>query len=220
MTDGHPTGFGSPGTGSISSGNQGNSDQQQQMDLGAKTGEAGSKTGEAVSKLAEAVQQVGSQAKETATSLASEAGEKAKGLLHQQIEAGADFVGDIAQSVRVAADSLDQNAPQLAELVRGAAQQVDEFSEAVRGQTVEELFETTSDFVRRNPALVFSAAAACGFMLFRILRANPSDGAPSGRPQENSSGDGRTQHIGGIGGDRFQSQPSGAQGQVSSSHGG
>jgi len=199
MTDGQPTGFGSPGTGSMSSNNQGN----------------GAKTGEAVSKLAEAVQQVGSQAKETATSIASEAGEKAKGLLHHQIEAGADFVGDIARSVRAAADCLDQNAPQLAELVRGAAQQVDEFSETMRGQTVDELFETTSDFVRRNPALVFSAAAACGFMLFRIIRANPSNDARPVRPQENWSSDGRTQQAGG-----FQSQPSGAQGQASSFHGG
>ena len=211
MTDGQPTGFGSPGTGSMSSVNQGKTDQP--MDRGAKTGEA-------VSKLAEAVQQVGSQAKETATSLASEAGEKAKGLLHHQIEAGADFVGDIAQSVRMAADSLEQNTPQLAELVRGAAQQIDEFSETVRGQTVEELFETTSDFVRRNPALVFSAAAACGFMLFRIIRANPSNGARPVRPREDWSSDGRTQQTGGIGGERFQSQPSGAQGQASSFHGG
>ncbi len=190
----------------------------------AKKVDIGAKTGDVVSKLAEAVQQVGSQAKETATSLASEAGEKAKGLLHHQVEAGADFVGDIAQSVRVAADSLNQNAPQLAGLVRGVAQQVDEFSETVRGQTVEEFFETASNFVRRNPALVFSAAAACGFMLFRVIRANPSDGVRPERPQENLSSDGRTQQAGNIGGDRFQSQPiqsqpNGAQGQASPFHG-
>jgi hypothetical protein len=90
MTDGQSSGPGSPGSGSISSGDQANADQE--MGLGAKAGEA-------VSKLAEAVQQVGSQAKDTATSLASEAGEKAKGLLQHQVEAGADFVGDVAQSV-------------------------------------------------------------------------------------------------------------------------
>ena len=208
MTDDQNSGPRSPSIGSISSNNQGVSDQK--MDLGAKTGEA-------VSKLAEVVQQVGSQAKETATSLASEAGEKAKGLLHQQVEAGSDFVGDIAHSVRVAADSLDQNAPQLAGLVRGVAQQVGEFSETVRGQTVEELFETTSDFVRRNPALVFSAAAACGFMLFRVIRANPSDGRRPEPYQENLSTAGRTQPA--AGGDGFQSQRGGGQGQASPFHG-
>jgi ElaB/YqjD/DUF883 family membrane-anchored ribosome-binding protein len=205
MTDGQSYGSGSPGIGSTSSGDHG--DAEQKMDLGAKTGEA-------VSKLAEAVQEVSSQAKETATSLASEAGDKAKGLLQHQVEAGADFVGDVAQSVRVAADSLDQNAPQLAGLVRGVAQQVTEFSETVRGQTVEELVATTSDFVRRNPALVFSAAAACGFMLLRVIRVRPSDGVRADMRQENLSSDGRGQQAGGIGGDRFQGQPSGGQGQA------
>jgi ElaB/YqjD/DUF883 family membrane-anchored ribosome-binding protein len=205
MTDGQSSGPGSPGSGSISSGDQANADQE--MGLGAKAGEA-------VSKLAEAVQQVGSQAKDTATSLASEAGEKAKGLLQHQVEAGADFVGDVAQSVRVAADSLDQNAPQLAGLVRGVAQQVQEFSETVRVQTVEELFVTTSDFVRRNPTLVFSAAAACGFMLLRVIRVGPSDGVRPEMRQGNLSSVGGTQQAGGIGGAGFQGQPNGGQGQA------
>jgi len=184
MTDGQNFGSSSPGIESASSNNQSTSEHK--MDLGAKTGEA-------VSNLALAVQQAGSQAKETATSLATEAGEKAKGLMHQQVEAGADFVGSIAQSVRVAADSLDQNAPQLAGLARGVAQQVKAFSETVRGQTIEELFTTTSDFVRRNPAMVFNAAAACGFMLFRIIRAGPSDGLRSERRQGNFGAGGQSQ---------------------------
>jgi ElaB/YqjD/DUF883 family membrane-anchored ribosome-binding protein len=175
MTDGENSGFGGPAI-STSSNNPGSAGQQ--MELGAKTGEA-------VSKLAQAVQQAGSQAKETATALASEAGEKAKGLMHSQVEAGADFIGEIAQSVRVAADSLERNAPQLASQVRGLAQQVQDFSETVRGQTLEEIFETTSHFVRRNPAMVFSAAAVCGFMLFRVIRARPSDGLQSVGQQGN-----------------------------------
>jgi ElaB/YqjD/DUF883 family membrane-anchored ribosome-binding protein len=210
MTDDQNFGSGSADLGSIRSNNPGNSNQK--MDLGAKTGEA-------VSKLAQAVQQAGSQAKETATSLASEAAEKTKGLLNHQIEAGADFVGDIAQSVRVAADNLDQNAPQLAGLVRGVAQQVEEFSETVRGQTVEELVTTTSDFVRRNPAMVFSAAAACGFMLFRVIRAGPSDGLRPERRQGDLSAESRAQQTAGDGGNPFQDQPGGGQGQASPFHG-
>jgi ElaB/YqjD/DUF883 family membrane-anchored ribosome-binding protein len=188
MTDGQNSGFASPIIEPITSNNPGVRDQK--MDLGAKTGEA-------VSKLAQAVQQAGSQAKETATSLASEAGEKAKGLMHQQVETGADFIGDIAQSVRAAADNLEQKAPQLASLVRGVAQQVTDFSETVRHQTVEELLNTTSDFVRRNPAIVFSAAAACGFMLFRVFRAGPSDGLQSGPRPGNFGSDSRMPQAGG-----------------------
>jgi len=208
MTDGQNSGSASPGIGSTGSSNRNQGAADQKTELGAKTGEA-------VSKLAQAVQQAGSQAKETATSLASEAGDKAKSLMQKQVETGADFVGDIARSVRAAADSLDQNAPQLAGLVRGVAGQVSEFSETVRDQTVEELFETTSDFVRRNPAIVFSAAAACGFMLFRVIRAGTSDGQRSERSQQTVTAPGRTQQLPAG----SQSQLGGGQSQASPFHG-
>jgi hypothetical protein len=209
MTDDQNFGSGSADLGAGTN-NQGISDQK--IDLGAKTGEA-------VSKLAQAVQQAGGQAKETATSLASEAAEKTKGLLNHQVEAGADFVSDIAQAVNVAADSLDPNSPQLAELVRGLAQHVNEFSKNVRGQSVQELFETTSDFVRRNPALVFSAATACGFMLFRVIRASPSDGLRPERRRGDFSAESRAQQAAGDGRNRFQNQPGGEPGQESPFHG-
>jgi ElaB/YqjD/DUF883 family membrane-anchored ribosome-binding protein len=199
MTDGQNSGFGGP----ISSSANNPGAAGQQMELGAKTGEA-------VSKLAQAVQQAGSQAKETATALASEAGEKAKGLMHNQVEAGADLIGDIAQSVKAAADSLDRNSPQLASLVRGVAQQVQDFSQTVRGQTVEEIFETTSDFVRRNPAMVFSAAAALGFMLFRVIRVGPSDNLHSGRQQGSLSPSSGMQTGGSLTGQSGGQSPAGS----------
>ena len=50
------------------------------------------RAGEVVSTFAEIAQQAGEQAKETASSLAAEANQKAKSLLNQQIDAGADLV--------------------------------------------------------------------------------------------------------------------------------
>ena len=43
------------------------------------------KAGEAVSKLADVAQQAGSQAKQAASSLASDANQRAKGFLNQQV---------------------------------------------------------------------------------------------------------------------------------------
>jgi hypothetical protein len=134
------------------------------------------KAGEAVSKVADAAQQAGDQAKETAASLASDAGQKAKGLLSMQVSAGADLAGHVAKSARCAADNLDQNAPQLAGLVRGAAERVEEFSRDMRGQTVEDLVRTASDFTRRQPALVFGLASLAGFLAFRVLKSSPPRG--------------------------------------------
>src|SRR5262245_42345806 len=117
------------------------------------------KASEAAAKLADVAQQAGSQAKEVAGSLASDAQQKAKGLLNMQVTAGADLAGHVAESARCAATNLDHSAPQLAGLVRGAAERVDEFSQDLREQTVEDLVRSASDFTRRQPALVFGLAS-------------------------------------------------------------
>jgi ElaB/YqjD/DUF883 family membrane-anchored ribosome-binding protein len=133
------------------------------------------KAGEAVSKLADVAQQAGTQAKQTASLLASDVNQKAKGLLHQQVASGADLAGHVADSARCAADNLSQNAPQLADLVRGAAEKVEEFSRDLRGQRVKDLVQKASDFTRRQPAVVFGLASLAGFLLLRVLKADSED---------------------------------------------
>src|SRR6195256_794689 len=153
---------------------------------GSATRDVGKVAKETVSKLGDKAQEFGTQAKQAATSLASEANENIKGVLTQKVGVGADLVGHVADSVRAAADNLRQNAPQLAGLVTVAADKIDELSSSVRDKTVDELFKEASDFARRQPAVVFGAAAAVGFLLFRILKVAPSatasqsGSAPSG----------------------------------------
>ena len=79
----------------------------------------------------------------------------------------------------MAADTLHPDAPQLAGFVRGVATSVTDLSDTVRGQSPEALLETASDYVRQNPALVFSAAAACGFALARLLQGGVWNGSRS-----------------------------------------
>jgi hypothetical protein len=146
------------------------------------------KAGEAASKIADVAQEAGRQAKQAASSLASDAQQKAKGLLNMQVTAGAELAGHVAQSARCAAADLDQNAPQLAELVRGAAERVENFSRDMRHQTVEDLVRTASDFTRRQPALVFGLASLAGFLALRVLKSNPPHRSedPYRRPEDQS----------------------------------
>jgi ElaB/YqjD/DUF883 family membrane-anchored ribosome-binding protein len=143
-----------------------------------KTG-IGAQTGVALSKVSEAAQQAGSQVKETATSLATKAGETAKGFVGQQVASGADFLGYIGRSAKVAAETLHPDAPQLAGFVRGMATSVSELSDTMRGQSPETMLKTASDYVRQNPALVLSAAAICGFALTRLLQRGAWNGSRS-----------------------------------------
>jgi ElaB/YqjD/DUF883 family membrane-anchored ribosome-binding protein len=146
-----------------------------QSGLGHESLDVRTNAGEAVSKLADVAQQAGTQAKQTASSIASDVNQKAKGFLNQQVTSGADLAGHVADSARHAADNLSQNAPQLADLVRGAAKKVEEFSRDLHGQTVKDLVQTASDFTRRRPAVVFGLASLAGFLLCRVLKADSED---------------------------------------------
>jgi ElaB/YqjD/DUF883 family membrane-anchored ribosome-binding protein len=136
---------------------------------------------DAVSKLTDVAQQAGSQAKPSATSMAADATQGAKRFLDDQIVAGADLAGHVAESVRSAADKLEQNAPQLAGLVRGGADGVERFSREMREQSAQDLWRTASDFTRNQPAVVFGLASLAGFLLFRVLKAESTDGERSDR---------------------------------------
>jgi hypothetical protein len=107
------------------------------VDVAEEKAGRGAQAGAALSKVGEAAQRAGSHVKETATSLATEAGEEAKGFIDQQVASGADFLGYVGHSARVAADTLHPDAPQLAGFVRGVATSVSDLSDTVRGQSPE-----------------------------------------------------------------------------------
>jgi ElaB/YqjD/DUF883 family membrane-anchored ribosome-binding protein len=138
-----------------------------------------SKAADAMSKFSDAAQGAVGEVKKTASSLASEATELAKGAAQKQIVSGADLIGHVAASTRAAAETLDPNAPQIAGFVREAGDRIDEFSRSLRDRSIDELIQTSSDFARRQPAVLFGAAAACGFVLFRLFKAASSSAAAS-----------------------------------------
>jgi hypothetical protein len=88
------------------------------------------------------------------------------------------MVARVSNAIRVAADNLDQDVPQLSPLVHGAADQLADLSAALADRSAAELFQATSDFARRRPALVFGATALGGFLLFRLLNASSASAHP------------------------------------------
>jgi ElaB/YqjD/DUF883 family membrane-anchored ribosome-binding protein len=131
--------------------------------------------------LTDTAQRVGDQAKEAASSLASEAQERMHGYMDQQVTAGADLAGRVANAIKAAADELGRTSPALGGVVRDAGERVQDLSRQFRGKSVDEVFADTSDFVRRKPALVFGAAAAFGFLAYRILNAGMMQSASHGQ---------------------------------------
>jgi hypothetical protein len=137
--------------------------------------------------IADAAQKAGNEARLAMSSVASEVNQKAQGLLDQQVGVGAELAHHVAESVRSAADSLEQNAPRLAGMARTAADKVDEISSNLRDKSVNDILRTSSDFTRRQPALVFGLASLAGFFLFRVLKSSPSSPSASYRTPQPSN---------------------------------
>jgi ElaB/YqjD/DUF883 family membrane-anchored ribosome-binding protein len=143
-------------------------------------GDGGNRT----SKLADNAQQTAQQAAEglrqTASSLASDTRERMKGLLGEKLASGAELVGQVAGSARRTADELERNSPQFSGVLRDASARMEEFSRTLHAKSVDELVETATSYARRQPAMLFGAAAVAGFALFRLFKAGSDEGSLRG----------------------------------------
>jgi ABC-type transporter Mla subunit MlaD len=124
-----------------------------------------------------------STAKRVASEAASTIGGQVKDLLDTQLANGADIIGQLGSSAQRAADDLEQDAPQLAGLVRGVAHRIEGYADDLREQSVDELVRSASNFTRRQPAVVFGLAALAGFFAFRTIKSTPLPTQPIRNPR-------------------------------------
>lgn len=108
--------------------------------------------------------------------------------LDQQVVRGAKTITNVAQSARRAADELETDAPQIAGLVRGVADRVEEYSRSLETQSVTDIYQSASDFTRRQPAVVFGVAALAGFFALRTFRSS-STSLERRRPASSARGE-------------------------------
>jgi hypothetical protein len=111
-----------------------------------------------------------STAKRVASEAASTIGGQVKDLLDNKLANGAEIIGQLGSSAQRAAEDLEQDAPQLAELVRGVAHRIEGYADDLREQSVDEFVRSASNFTRRQPALVFGLAALAGFFALRTIK--------------------------------------------------
>ncbi len=130
--------------------------------------------GDAFSRASDMIQGAAEKAKQAASGTAATVTSQVKELLDRQVGSGADIMGQVANSARVAAEDLDREAPQIAGFVRALADRTESYANNLRDQSADQLMRAAADFTRRQPALVFGMAALAGFFAFRVLKATPS----------------------------------------------
>jgi len=149
---------------------------------------------DAVSFVSDAAKDATEKMKVSAADAAASVTGQVKELLDGQVGNGAQMVGHLASSARLAADDLEKNAPQLAGLVRGVAGRIEGLADDMRGQSVDSLLRSASNFTRQKPALVFGLAALAGFFVFRTLKAAPPTHSANFDSRGSQSGGARQFH--------------------------
>jgi len=133
------------------------------------TGGNGNATREATDRLVTTV-------RDQVSTLRGQAGEKFRAYADDGKGRATGLLDDFSAVITDAAKSIDER---LGEDYGGyahrAAGAVSNFSERVRGKTVDELLDDGKEIVRKSPAIAIAAAAVIGFALIRIVRTGMDD---------------------------------------------
>jgi hypothetical protein len=140
-------------------------------DLKDKATEFAETSGE---KFREQASEFADMAKDTA----GEATDRLKEKVSDQKEAGAEYVGHLAETMRRAAREFDNNLPIAGKYIRKAAAQVENVSDSIRTGDFNDLVRNAQSFARRQPTAFLGMAVLAGFAAVRFLKSS-SDASPT-----------------------------------------
>jgi ElaB/YqjD/DUF883 family membrane-anchored ribosome-binding protein len=103
--------------------------------------------------------------------LASQAGDKARGLVTQGLERTSETLANVARMVGDTAPGIDDRLGEdYGEYARRAAGAIENVANAIAEKDPDELIEDTRNFVRNSPGIALAGAAVVGFVVARLLK--------------------------------------------------
>jgi uncharacterized phage infection (PIP) family protein YhgE len=126
---------------------------------------------------AEAIKGRASDAMDAAKDMASQATDKLRQTVDGQKNLGADYVGNLADTMRRAAREFDHDLPIAGAYIRKAASQIEGVSDQIKTGNFSDLVSGAQAFARRQPTAFLGLAVLAGFGVVRFLKssANGSD---------------------------------------------
>jgi hypothetical protein len=113
------------------------------------------------------------QAQEQAGKFVDMAKEQATTQLTSQKARAAGSLGALAGALHEASGQVrGQDESAMADYIEAAANQVNRLAGMLREEDIDQLFATTADFARRQPALFLASTFALGFAAARFLRSS------------------------------------------------
>jgi hypothetical protein len=121
---------------------------------------------------ADAIKGRASDAMDAAKDMASQATDKLKQTVDGQKNAGADYVGNLADAMRRAAREFDQDLPIAGAYIRKAAAQIEGVSDQIKTGNFSDLVSGAQEFARRQPTAFLGLAVLAGFGAVRFLKSS------------------------------------------------
>jgi gas vesicle protein len=135
----------------------------------------------------DAIKDHASEFVDAAKDVASQATDKFKQTVDGQKNAGAEYVGSLADTIRRAAREFDRDLPIAGTYIRRAASQVEGVADTIRTGNFNDLVRGAQSFARRQPTAFLGMAVLAGFGVVRFLKSSASDSEGLGSRQ--SGGD-------------------------------
>jgi len=125
--------------------------------------------------------------KNRASGLMDSAKDMAAQAVDSQKNAGAEYVGSLADTLRRAAREFDRDLPIAGSYIRKAASQVENVSDSIKNGSFDDLVRQAQSFARRQPTAFLGIAVLAGFGAVRFLRSS-AGGFDTGSSGQNGSG--------------------------------
>jgi ElaB/YqjD/DUF883 family membrane-anchored ribosome-binding protein len=132
--------------------------------LAASTGTSSSTSGNRAQGLTDRIRSGREQ-------LASQAGDKARGLVTQGLERTSEALANVARMVGDTATGIDDRlGNEYGDYARRAAGSIENVANAIAEKDPDELIEDTRNFVRNSPGIALAGAAVVGFVVARLVK--------------------------------------------------
>src|SRR5437762_1257545 len=103
--------------------------------------------------------------------LASQAGDKARGLVTQGLERTAEALANVSKAVSETAPGIEERlGPDYGDYARRAAGAIENAANSIAEKDPDELIEDTRNFIRNSPGVALAGAAVVGFVVARLLK--------------------------------------------------
>lgn len=130
------------------------------------------KAGQAADEAKQSASELGDEAKRLARDAAADVKEEARNFAEEQKDDVSHHVGGVADALRSAAGSLDDEQPSMANYARQAASGLEQVSDAISSRSLDDIVETVEDFARRQPVAFLGGAVLAGFVLSRFAKSS------------------------------------------------